>query len=256
MARYRDEAAVERAFDQLRADWDEYLGRFTVETPDPEMTEMLNVWNQVQCRTTLNWSRFVSGYETGLGRGMGTRDSAQDTLGTMHSLPGAGPPDADPNLEPCSSATATPGTRSSRSPAKAGPGLAAEFPTWPQWFSDDHLWLVLATCAYLRETGDLAYLDERAPWADGDDEHDLGSHAARGRVHARQSRPARPSRGPASPTGTTRSTSTTGRARPRASGAPCSSAGQSWTWPSCAATGSLRRRRRGSPTSTGRWRRS
>ena len=88
VTRYRDPAQVAAAFDELRADWNGYLVRFTVATPDPEMTEMLNVWNQVQCRTTLNWSRFVSGYETGLGRGMGTRDSAQDTLGTMHSLPG------------------------------------------------------------------------------------------------------------------------------------------------------------------------
>ena len=48
---------------------------------------MVDVWNQVQCRTTLHWSRFASAYETGLGRGMGTRDSAQDTLGTMHAAP-------------------------------------------------------------------------------------------------------------------------------------------------------------------------
>jgi cellobiose phosphorylase len=167
VARYRDEAVVERAFDELRADWRAYLGRFTVATPDPEMTEMLNVWNQVQCRTTLNWSRFVSGYETGLGRGMGTRDSAQDTIGTMHSLPRQArwtltrtwrlqfrDGHAWHQIFPLS--------------GEGGPGLAAEFPGWPQWFSDDHLWLVLATCAYLRETGDLAYLDERVPWADGD----------------------------------------------------------------------------------------
>jgi cellobiose phosphorylase len=167
IARYRDEAAVEGAFDELRADWRAYLGRFTVTTPDPEMTEMLNVWNQVQCRTTLNWSRFVSGYETGLGRGMGTRDSAQDTLGTMHSLPGQ----ARRTLTRTWSLQFRDGHAWHQIfplSGEGGPGLAAEFPGWPQWFSDDHLWLVLATCAYLRETGDLAYLDERAPWADGD----------------------------------------------------------------------------------------
>ena len=169
VARYREQAEVEGAFDELRADWSAYLGRFTVATPDPEMTEMLSAWNQVQCRTTLNWSRFVSGYETGLGRGMGTRDSAQDTLGTMHSLPEQArrtltrtwalqfrDGHAWHQLFPLS--------------GEGGPGLAAEFPAWPQWFSDDHLWLVLATCAYVRETGDLAYLEERVPWADGDDE--------------------------------------------------------------------------------------
>ena len=169
VARYREQAEVKGAFDDLRADWSAYLGRFAVATPDPEMTEMLSVWNQVQCRTTLNWSRFVSGYETGLGRGMGTRDSAQDTLGTMHSLP----------EQARRTLTRTWGLQFRDGHAwhqlfplsgEGGPGLAAEFPTWPQWFSDDHLWLVLATCAYLRETGDLAYLEERVPWADGDDE--------------------------------------------------------------------------------------
>ena len=169
VARYREEVEVERAFDELRADWSAYLGRFAVTTPDPEMTEMLGFWNQVQCRTTLNWSRFVSGYETGLGRGMGTRDSAQDTLGTMHSLP----EQARRTLTRTWALQFRDGHAWHQFfplSGEGGPGLAAEFPTWPQWFSDDHLWLVLATCAYLRETGDLAYLEERIPWADGDDE--------------------------------------------------------------------------------------
>ncbi|HEY6058052.1 MAG TPA: hypothetical protein VIV06_08470, partial [Candidatus Limnocylindrales bacterium] len=66
IGRYRDPAAAEAAFAELRADWDAYLARFVVETPDADTNAMLNVWNQVQCRTTLFWSRFVSGYETGL----------------------------------------------------------------------------------------------------------------------------------------------------------------------------------------------
>jgi len=169
VARYADRSEVDRAFDDLRADWAAYMGRFTVVTPDPGTTEMLNVWNQVQCRTTLNWSRFVSGYETGLGRGMGTRDSAQDTLGTMHSLPAQ----ARRTLTRTWALQFRDGhTWHQVFPltGEGGPGLAAEFPAWPQWFSDDHLWLVFATCAYLRETGDLAYLDDRVPWADGGDE--------------------------------------------------------------------------------------
>jgi cellobiose phosphorylase len=53
---------------------------------------------------------------------------------------------------------------------EGGPGLAAEFPDWPQWFSDDHLWLVQAVCAYLRETGDYGYLDHRVAYCDGEAE--------------------------------------------------------------------------------------
>jgi cellobiose phosphorylase len=169
VGKYRAPKNVDAAFAALNADWNDYLGRFTVETPDPIVNAMLNVWNPIQCRTTLYWSRFVSAYETGTGRGMGTRDSAQDTLGTVHN--------------------AADRTRSTLNmlwhlqyqdghtwhqvlplTGEGGPGLAAEFPQWPQWFSDDHLWLILGVCAYLRETGDIAYLDHKvAYWDSGED---------------------------------------------------------------------------------------
>jgi cellobiose phosphorylase len=165
---YRDPSTVDESFDELIADWESYLSVFTVDTPDAETNAMLNVWNPVQCRTALHWSRFVSGYETGVGRGMGTRDSGQDTLGTVHAVPGH------------ARATLTRIWRLQFADGhtwhqffpltgEGGPGLAAEFPEWPQWFCDDHLWLVIATCAYLRETGDYGYLDERASYEDGGD---------------------------------------------------------------------------------------
>ena len=166
MARYDDRHEAQQAFDALRADWDAYLGRFTVETPDADTNAMLNVWNQVQCRTTLYWSRFVSGYESGLGRGMGTRDCAQDTLGTMHTVPGQ----AAQALERTWAVQFADGHAWHLYfplTGEGGPGLAAERPEWPQWFSDDHLWLVIATCAYLRESGDTAFLDRAVPFDDG-----------------------------------------------------------------------------------------
>ncbi len=166
VARYRDPGRVDEAFAALRADWDDYLGRFTVATPDPVVDAMLNVWNPVQCRTTLFWSRFVSGYETGTGRGMGTRDSAQDTLGTVHNAPER----ARRNLDVLWRLQFRDGhTWHQVMPltGAGGPGLAAEFPEWPQWFSDDHLWLVLGVCAYLRETGDYGYLDSVVDYQDG-----------------------------------------------------------------------------------------
>ncbi len=79
---------VELALDSLRSDWEEYFSAFRAETPDSDTTAMLNCWSPLQCRATLYWSRFVSGYETGLGRGIGTRDTAQDTLGVVHAAPG------------------------------------------------------------------------------------------------------------------------------------------------------------------------
>ncbi len=167
VAHYRQREHVRSAFEMLRADWESYLSCFVVETPDPEMNAMLNFWNPVQCRVNLYWSRFVSGYDTGLGRGMGTRDSAQDTLGTVHSLPDH----ARKVLTTLWRLQFRDGhTWHQVFPltGEGGPGLAAEFPEWPQWFSDDHLWLVIATCTYLRETGDFAYLDESIPYQDGE----------------------------------------------------------------------------------------
>ena len=165
VARFAQPAEVAAAFTALRDDWTAYLSRFTVETPDADTNAMLNFWNQVQCRTTLYWSRFVSGYESGLGRGMGTRDSGQDTLGTMHTVPDH----ARRMLTRIWEMQFADGhTWHQFFPltGEGGPGLAAEYPNWPQWFSDDHLWLIISVCAYLRETGDFAYLEQRVPYVD------------------------------------------------------------------------------------------
>ena len=165
VARYSQPAEVRSAFQALLDDWDAYLSRFTVETPDADTNAMINFWNQVQCRTTLYWSRFVSGYETGLGRGMGTRDSGQDTLGTMHTVP----EHARRMLTTIWKMQFADGhTWHQFFPLtlEGGPGLAAEFPTWPQWFSDDHLWLIISVCAYLRETGSFDYLEQKVAYVD------------------------------------------------------------------------------------------
>ena len=165
VARFSDPAETDAAFAALHDDWNAYLSRFTVETPDADTNAMLNFWNQVQCRTTLYWSRFVSGYESGLGRGMGTRDSGQDTLGTMHTVPDH----ARRMLTRIWEMQFADGhTWHQFYPltGQGGPGLASEYPNWPQWFSDDHLWLVISVCAYLRETGDFGYLEQRVRYED------------------------------------------------------------------------------------------
>jgi cellobiose phosphorylase len=162
---------VYQAFEDLCKDWDDYLSKLSANTPDPEFNAMVNFWNPVQCRTTLYWSRFVSAYETGLGRGMGTRDSAQDTLALFHTDPDK----ARNTLNMLWHLQFRDGhTWHQVMPltGEGGNGLAEEFPEWPQWFSDDHLWLGLAVCAYLRETGDFAYLGHRVPYWDGEDSDD------------------------------------------------------------------------------------
>jgi cellobiose phosphorylase len=165
VARFSDLAEVDAAFAGLRDDWSTYLSRFTVETPDADTNAMLNFWNQVQCRTTLYWSRFVSAYESGMGRGMGTRDSGQDTLGTMHTVPDHARRVLTRIWE-MQFADGHTWHQFMPLTGEGGPGLAGEFPDWPQWFSDDHLWLIISVCAYLRETGDFSYLEELVRYQD------------------------------------------------------------------------------------------
>ena len=107
---------------------------------------MVNVWNQVQCMATFNLSRSTSGYETGIGRGMGYRDSNQDILGFVHLLPAR----ARQRILDIASTQLSDGTcfhqyqpLTKKGNADVGGG-----------FNDDPLWLILSTCAYIRETGD------------------------------------------------------------------------------------------------------
>ena len=154
--KYRRPDAVGKELARLGAYWSDCLSRYSAETPDPAVNSMVNVWNPYQCRTTFNWSRSASYYESGIGRGMGFRDSAQDILGFVHQIPEL----ARGRLLDIA-ATQFPEGRAHHqySPlTKKGAG---------EGFGDDHLWLVIAVDAYLRETGDLAVLEEPVPYTDG-----------------------------------------------------------------------------------------
>lgn len=171
IAAYRTEAQVDEALAALAADWQRYLSCLQVQTPDADMDRMLNVHNPRQCRTTLYWSRYLSLYQTGYGgeRGIGVRDSAQDVMGVLASAP----QEARGLLERLMSVQRVGGSAMHQFNPKTGVasvGDAAERPDLPDYYSDDHLWIVLAVCAYLRETGDLAFLERIVPYYDRDQE--------------------------------------------------------------------------------------
>ena len=117
--RYCDPGEVLHAFKALHYDWEDYLRAFSVQAPDADTTEMLNSWSPLQCRTTLYWSRFVSGYETGMGRGIGTRALLRTSWVSL-TLPRAKWLHVCSSCGRCSSPTGTPGTSSSRSAVRAG----------------------------------------------------------------------------------------------------------------------------------------
>ena len=156
MQAYATGAQVDAAFAELRAFWDDLLSRFTVASAVPELDRTVNVWNQYQCMITFFMSRSASYFESGIGRGMGFRDSNQDLAGIVHLIP-------------------------ERARERILDIAATQFPDggcYHQYqpltkrgnndigggFNDDPLWLIFGTVAYIRETGDFSILQEPVPF--------------------------------------------------------------------------------------------
>jgi len=163
---FRDERNVDRAFEDLSHFWDAYLGKLQVVTPDAAMNRMLNVHNPRQCHTTKNWSRYLSLYQLGYGaRGIGFRDSAQDVMAVLAQMP----QEARTLVKQLLSVQKRNGSAMHQfNPLTlvASEGDSLERQDLPHYYSDDHLWIILAVCAYLKETGNLALLDEVIPYYD------------------------------------------------------------------------------------------
>jgi len=176
---YREPEAVTTALGSLKAHWSEYLGRVQVQTPDASMNSMLNVHNPRQCYMTKHWSRDLSLYQLGFGgRGIGFRDSSQDVMGVMAQMPN----EARELIEKLLSVMKTNGSAMHQfyaSTMVANEGDAREVDDRPKFYGDDHLWIVFAVCAYLKETGDLAFLERVLPYYEKD-KH--GSPVQRGTV--------------------------------------------------------------------------
>lgn len=154
---------IRQAFINLKNHWENYLNRFQVEIPDAELNLMLNTWNPYQCKATFNWSRFVSLYQLGIDRGMGLRDSAQDILGVVH----AAPEDARVLLLKLLACQFEDGHAYHLFyPLTGEGGMGEAHGGCYNWYSDDHLWLIEATVAYLKETGNFDLLDEKVNFAE------------------------------------------------------------------------------------------
>ncbi len=156
LAKYQTDEQVAAALKELNDNWDDLLSKFTVKSSDEKLDRMVNIWNQYQCMVTFNMSRSASYYESGIGRGMGFRDSCQDLLGFVHLIP-------DRARERIIDIASTqfedgsayhqyqPLTKKGNSDIGSG-------------FNDDPMWLVACTSAYIRETGDTSILDEMVPF--------------------------------------------------------------------------------------------
>lgn len=169
VARYSDPAAVEAALAALADSWDSALSVYRCSTPDPAFDSMVNIHNARQCQVTMNWSRYLSLYQLGIGtRGIGFRDSSQDVLGALAADPGT----ARALVLRLLSIQRPDGAAMHQfypATMHADHGDAAEEPEKGKLiYGDDHLWIVLAVAALVKETGEVALLDEEVTFhADG-----------------------------------------------------------------------------------------
>ncbi len=171
IARYWDAAVVDEAFAALGRFWDEYLSVMQVETPEAALNSMLNIHTPRQCHTTKNWSRYLSLYQLGIGgsRGIGFRDSSQDVLSVLASLPREGL-DLIRKLLSVQKRNGSAMHQFNPLTMVASEGDSLEYEDRPHYYSDDHLWSMLAVTAYLKETGDFAFLEEVIPYYEKDKE--------------------------------------------------------------------------------------
>ncbi|MCC8114482.1 MAG: glycosyl transferase [Bacteroidales bacterium] len=147
---------VDAKFSELKNYWDQLLDKFSLSGLDPRLERTVNIWNQYQCMVTFCFSRSASFFESGIGRGMGFRDSNQDLVGFVHQIP-------------------------ERARARIIDIASTQFPDggcYHQYqpltkrgnndigggFNDDPLWLIFGTTAYIKETGDFSILAEPVPY--------------------------------------------------------------------------------------------
>ena len=147
---------IAEAFNALKKHWDNLLSAYVLTTPDEKLGRMVNIWNPYQCMVTFNMSRSTSMFESGIGRGMGFRDSSQDLLGFVHQIPERA---RERILDIAATQFRDGGCYHQYQPLtkKGNNDIGGGF-------NDDPLWLIAGTAAYIKETGDFGILDAATPY--------------------------------------------------------------------------------------------
>jgi len=163
---------VDAALAEIATDWKRLLGVYQVSTGDEKIDRMVNIWNPYQCMVTFNMSRSASFFESGIGRGMGFRDSNQDLIGFVHQVPER----ARQRIIDIASTQFEDGSAYHQYQPLTKRGNADIGGD----FNDDPLWLILSVSAYIKETGDWSILDESVPYDnDASKATDLFGHLTR-----------------------------------------------------------------------------
>lgn len=162
IARYADDQAVDAGLVELKQYWTNLLDKYQLCSDDERLNRMVNIWNPYQCMVTFNLSRSASYFESGIGRGMGFRDSNQDLLGFVHQVPKR----ARERLLDIAATQLEDGSAYHQYQPLTKRGNDAI----GSGFNDDPLWLIMATAAYIKETGDQTILWEEVPFDSNSDQ--------------------------------------------------------------------------------------
>ena len=156
IAKFDTPAKVDAALAELRTYWDNLLSVYSVKSHDEKLDRMVNIWNQYQCMITFCFSRSASYFESGIGRGMGFRDSNQDLIGFVHQIPARA---RERIIDIASTQFPDGGCYHQYQPlTKQGNNDIGG------GFNDDPMWLILGTTSYIKESGDFTILDEMVPF--------------------------------------------------------------------------------------------
>lgn len=156
IARFDTSEKVQAALAELKKYWDKLLSIYRIDSHDEKLDRMVNIWNQYQCMITFNMSRSASFFESGIGRGMGFRDSNQDLIGFVHQVPER----AKQRILDIAATQFEDGSAYHQYQPLTKRGNNAIGGN----FNDDPLWLILSTTAYIKETGDFSILHEQVPF--------------------------------------------------------------------------------------------
>jgi len=156
IAKFDTAAKVDAAFAELRKYWDDLLSVYSVKSGDEKLDRMVNIWNQYQCMITFCFSRSASYFESGIGRGMGFRDSNQDLIGFVHQIPERA---RERIIDIASTQFQDGGCYHQYQPLtkKGNNDIGGGF-------NDDPMWLILGTISYIKESGDFTILNEMVPF--------------------------------------------------------------------------------------------
>lgn len=176
LAKFDTVEKVDEALATLKAHWDGLLNKLTVKSNDEKFDRMINIWHQYQCMVTFNMSRSASYFESGIGRGMGFRDSNQDLLGFVHQIPERA---RERLLDLAATQLEDGGAYHQYQPLtkKGNNEIGGNF-------NDDPLWLIMAVVAYIKETSDYSILDEMVPFDNDESKADtMFEHLKRSFYH-------------------------------------------------------------------------